>query len=364
MAIAIAAINKSRKQKNRKNINCLALTSHIDNSESNELKILINQLKEEIKNIPENYRIQIVYNDHDEQDSRMFIHWTSIDIILRNGQIEFFILDAANSLPNVLNTIEIIHNCCPEANITYSGGEIQHDNQNCGYFALDHAVAMAGIENLHDAFPQEPDTEFYDYIQLLINSGANELARFLPSIKESKIKYVMLGNFPQNFGSLLKNVQGLSMYERIYKHNNFMRNNKKPLNDYINAHIKFIASRSLTAPPKAQNTAIIYKKNKIQEKSRLFLNQINREMLNKILVERNVLPEYLPSHGTTATSDRLHRFEAASSIDNTVKEASAVTVPNLFFDHKEKKPDTNSLNAHAVDDDDAQQSDPGLGSIQ
>ena len=137
MAIIVAQMKEQAKLKGFL-FNCVVINR--DNKQGDELVQFLSLL-EKNKHALKDQRIQVVYL-HKE-------HWSTLDIQIKQGALDFFLLDAANSLPTVLNAFTTLYTYCPGASLKYSGPNTQSDNLNCSYFSVVDAFNLAKIADLH-----------------------------------------------------------------------------------------------------------------------------------------------------------------------------------------------------------------------
>lgn len=342
MALAVHAINEHRITKSKRPLNCFVL-SNTGEPGGNELEEFLVKLNETSERIPDHTRFQILYNDNIKQS--YLNHWSAVDVLVRNNQLEFLILDAGGTFPSVIRLITHIAAYCPQAKITYAGGCIQYDDKHCAYFSLDHVIAMAGIETLHDDLAQCVTTpEIETHNKIFKNYSAFVLAwikfsdDFLPlgqkledvSARIEALNYIQTEDIPAHMGSLLKNIQSLSRYNETYQGKEYTRNNKSSLDKYIEEHTKepnFFSS-------KPSNNAIIDKKEKIKEIAKQILENISDEGYQKIQDSRtnferlikNDLPDKVENNPIISSTMIFGIFSAASGLTGLGLLAAGIAV--------------------------------------
>ncbi|CEG58548.1 hypothetical protein [Legionella fallonii] len=261
MAIAVDQLKQQAQLKGR-SFNCLIIDrENPAHDELTDLLLLLNKNKDKV--IHE--RIQVVY--------RCKKHWSTMDIEIKNGQLSFFLLDAANSLPAVIDTVTSIYTHCPNASLKYSGSNTQMDKYSCAYFSLNDAFNLAKISNLHDILPDCVQmgaigqfTSYKHFIETIIDRDTNILGNLTKTAvlnAVEHIQYIPIRNWPKEFGSLIKNIQSLTMFASLSKEKKYLRYNTKPTADYIEQHT-VTCQDSPYAPPAQRNNAIENKKNKIK----------------------------------------------------------------------------------------------------
>ncbi|CEK09733.1 hypothetical protein [Legionella hackeliae] len=282
-------------QKARKkaiNFNCFVLAR--DNGDGDEFLDFLSILQENKEHFPDYTRFQVMFLDSG--------HWSAMDVRIKNGCLEFFIIDAANSLPQVLSAITAIHEKCPDSLTTYSGGSMQADEDNCAYFALEHAYALAKIPDLHDTLKEHVNTgkigPFKNYVSF-IESLIHQDTRILRTLAQDrvlnavdKLQYVPTINFPKHFGSLLKHMQHLSIFDNHFAKKGFIRHNKKTLDAYIKDHTKPF-KKDTYSQPHDRNFSIIDKIAKIKMNVLAYLSTINHAVTAILENRKNYTKELL-----------------------------------------------------------------------
>lgn len=259
MEMAIESIKAHQKNKNR-TFNCFVCD---ENSNKKEWVQFLKAIQ--TNKAGKEGRCQVLY----KRES----HWSVMDLQIKNGQIDIFLVDSANSLPHVLNTIKKIARHCPKARIKYLGPSIQHDNASCGYFALDQALALSKIDDLHQILPSYvyygsvgSYGSYLDYIKKMIQTPFLErynTSRLINAIE--KVGYISSNRLPEQFGGLLKNIQSLS--DQRFSKKDYFTNNHTLLDDYIAKHTGYSHDQSADEEPKKQNLALEYKKRKIRKRA-------------------------------------------------------------------------------------------------
>ncbi len=240
---AVLAAKKFRLWSKGKNFNCYVFAS------LNELRHFIDWLDSVKKTAPTGTRFQYVL-EHSW-------HWSAADIRVKDGGLEFFLLDSLHSQNIFVNTIETIKARSSDALITVSSGmPLQRDQKNCGIFAFDFACQMAKISDLHEqisAFTQPiPRTD--------------RLGRALYHCKNVGIvRKIDINDFPPALGPLLRNVQDVPSDSIWFKRGHFA-NKHVSLKDYImrNGHAQKTVDDTLSSD------AVSQKKIKLQTKTIFF----------------------------------------------------------------------------------------------
>lgn len=271
MVIAVEGKKMALRAKGRE-FNCLVLHNGRDSAE-NQLSDFLKYLEANKATFPNNTRYQLLY--------RMINHWSVADVRVIEGQLEFFLLDAANSLPHVLASFIDIRTHCPEARLHYCGPTLQNDNDNCAYFALDHAVCLSKLPDLYeqirdvvDGISADPDF-YFNYINSMVSKYPDdvllkgvEAASALDVVRT--VQYIRCDHLPQTFGSLFKNIQSISMYGTMFRGKEYKRRNGAGLDAYIDKHMVLFKT-NVSSLPKQRNDAIDYKKLKLQEAAMRYL---------------------------------------------------------------------------------------------
>ncbi|MBL7481077.1 hypothetical protein [Legionella bononiensis] len=289
MTVAVASL-KHYKDKHHSTFNCVVLNLDDKNPEQNEFNQFLIQLNQNKNLYPENTRIQIIFKHGN--------HWSTMDVRVNQGQLEFYFLDAANSMPTVLQGFSSIFEHCPNAKLTYSGAFLQMEGKHCPYFALDHALAFSKINDLHETLRPCVSHEnigrfehYADYIQFLVQSR-QELSQFnRPSFLEAikLLNYVKIIDLPQHFGSLIKHIQDLDYYRTNVSGRNFVRYNGKPVNDYVKQHSRNLNGDNPYSVPKLCNMGIVDKKLKIKKRAAEFLAGMTEQEYSTLVDRRKSL---------------------------------------------------------------------------
>lgn len=267
MAIAVQSQKEIQRNKGR-TFNCVVLDNDITQPDSNEFVDFFRTIYANKHNIQDDTRVQVLYKTRD--------HWSTIDFRIKDNQIEIFMLDAANSLPQILHTMAILNRDCPDIIIRYYSPTLQNDNLNCAYFALHHAVSLSKLKDLHDQVstivstgPLGEHESYAAYITDLLQSSLlnPNTPRYLVDAVIGKVKYIPVGNIPTNFGSLIKNAQSTGFYDSIFRSKSYKTHKGVSLDQYVDSHmaIDFTKGRIIL-------TAIMLKKIKIKTRALAYLN--------------------------------------------------------------------------------------------
>jgi hypothetical protein len=151
MAIAVDTV-KAHAAKKSFSFNCAVLAA-VKNDVS-ELENFLLTLEKNKNSYPDNTRIQYLFG-HQASDERM--HWTTTDIRIKDGNLEFYLLDAASVTSGLIQQIALIQKIFPNAVVRSSELLIQKDSENCAWFALDHAMGLAKIPDLHEQLASIPE---------------------------------------------------------------------------------------------------------------------------------------------------------------------------------------------------------------
>ncbi|HIG0328933.1 TPA: hypothetical protein ACX87D_002845 [Legionella pneumophila] len=265
MKVLVKALHEKMKKKGY-TFNSLVLHNDIASCKNEWVDFLVH-LEKSKKDSSLQTRYQILCKTEE--------HWSTVDVQISKGKLSFFLLDAANSLPHVFSILDTIYTICPGADIHYCGPNIQQDLESCGYFALDHAISLAKLKDLHQTLPGLRSSKkialfdnFAEMVEYFIESDpylllkGTDKERLLECAKS--LNYVRSDYLPLTYGSLLKSIQSLSMYKEKFSTREYLRHNGKKLDDYIMAHT-VVSSPSLFAKAKLQNHALRFKKEKLQK---------------------------------------------------------------------------------------------------
>ncbi|MDP3270208.1 MAG: hypothetical protein Q8M40_14310 [Legionella sp.] len=279
MAMAVSQLTEHATEKGRE-FHCLVIDR--DNS-PDELEHLL----ADVNLINFDTRFQIVY--------RTKHHWSTMDVQIKNGQINFFLLDAANSLIYTLDAMVTINKICPRAQITYCPSFMQRDTDNCAYFALDDAYNLSRMNDLHEEMkPCVTRGAYGDYKDYCayIEDNINTYSSLSPLISKygkveilevvQQVNYISCLNLPKSFGAIIKNIQSLSTFSEHFSGKGYYRlSNHKSVDDYVKQHTE-----------NKRNNALLDKKNKIKESTLVYMQKhqhdyqailATRQQLNKTI---------------------------------------------------------------------------------
>ena len=283
MALALATKKQRRSLKGLK-LNCIMVdrTGKVD--ELIEVLKLIQQAKS--TRYPLNMRFQIIYASEGKEESTW--HWSVMDVIMEDGQLHFFLLDAANSLTAIFSAMLAIYKHCPEAKMVYASGSIQHDSTNCATFALDHVFRLAKIPNFNQDITQlvknhseSCSQNAQKIIQYCLPKASTsqssvfseqDFKELLPYLVNQPFQYLGALNFPEDFGPLLRNFQSLSILEQNFFSKKFKGSDFDDLETYILKHVK-----------NRQNQAIEDKRISIKNKTMTYINSLSIAEINEII---------------------------------------------------------------------------------
>lgn len=191
MLIAIAD-KKKRRAKKGLEFNCIMLNREDVNGD--ELVKCLRFLEKEKLNIPNNTRFQMICGSRAVR--RDFHHWSAIDVLVKDGKLHFYVLDAANVSYAVVSIMREIYLNCPNSVMTYTSGFMQRDQFNCATFSLDHVFRLAKILDLHEQLAKmQHDIEWHfagdvDMTERLMSVAIDNDAKNAVSA----IKYVSLNH--------------------------------------------------------------------------------------------------------------------------------------------------------------------------
>ncbi len=285
MSIAVDTLKYGKHGKVNDKFKCFVLKN------GELISFLINL--EKFKNDLNRTRFQLLFKDNLTLSNNIPIdHWSTIDVLVENGKIEFILVDAANSLPTLLYLFTTLHSCCPNALITQLSVNIQADS-NCAYFALTHAWSLSKITDfhLHAANCKEKNVGDYksymDYAKTIIEANPVLIERLkhqeLMDALE-KVSYIPMQKIPKKFGSLFKNTQLLSSFYYTFDSSYLVRSNGQPVSDYIKKHSE--QNRSNPYRLHFQNRAIQYKIDKIKDRTLKYLESLSEKKYEAIISER------------------------------------------------------------------------------
>lgn len=294
MRIVIAE-KRQRRAKNNLVFNCLVLDRE---AKSDELVEFLESLEKQKLIMPNNTRFQFVYRTKCDTPVGTY-HWSTGDVRINDGKLEFYLIDAASHLPGVLKAFTMINTKCPGAVIRYSGGSMQRDGHNCATFAVDYAICLAKIDNLHDKLkPLEHKGNigrFASYSDYLISAiktdptiinGLN-LQAVLDVIKQ--IKYISASaDFTVEFGPLFRNMQYLKFLADVIIPKGMRGNKTQSLEEYITQRNSFpqdLLRNSTEILEHTKNIAIDKKRVNIKSKAAQFLRQLTDSAFDQIVYE-------------------------------------------------------------------------------
>lgn len=287
-----------------------------------ELREFLTTLEKNKKNYPDNTRFQYLFNY--SVDERSISHWSTVDIRISNGELEFYLLDGTNRLPGFSEQIALIEKICPNAKVRSTELGIQVDSESCAYVALSHAMSLAKIPDLHQQLGSIPEvkqdnskfTSMFTYDQslalckkyeseasvgpysslqsnfnilslqleqdysVLVSSSAitaNKMASALISALY-KLQPISRDMLPKTLGSLFKNTQRMSFNPAGY-----IRSNEEPLDVYFAKHKKTYMIKNVGLN---ERNAINDKSDKIKSATQQFLQDQTDQQLDNIVVNR------------------------------------------------------------------------------
>jgi hypothetical protein len=322
MIIAVADKKRRRARKGLE-FNCIVLDRAATNGD--ELVNLLMLLEREKSRISNNTRFQIVCRT--KEGSRN--HWTAMDVMVKDGELQFYLLDAANSLPSVLSAISVIHANCPNAVIRYSGGQMQADGHNCATFSLDHVFRMAKMPHLHEQLSKMEHTGALGKHSNYSEYMANMLAKH-PEIANGRpvgevlsalryLKYVSVDSFTSDFGPLLRNMQNYETLEEKFFPKNMQGNDRVDLKTYVDARTEH-HQRSMYSPSEPRNNGIVKKRKKIKSKAALYLKDLDEKDF-KSAIEKN--SDYKSFWQKRAASSQTAETLAKEDLSLTMHEAKS-----------------------------------------
>lgn len=216
----------------------------------------------------ESLRTQFIYSTLD--------HWSCGDIYINEGDVKFFLFDAANSLPCILLATIEIFKYHPHATVYYAGPSVQKTTDECAYFALDNALALSKCKELYGELakvntrgPVGPFKSFSDYITNTYLQYPDIFSHVpMDGMLEvrDRINYLSLNVLPSKLGGLLKNMQSFDTYNRAVRPRNFFLNNGKTLSSYLEKHTKEVDGN-------IQLRGMDYKKAKIKKIALEYINE-------------------------------------------------------------------------------------------
>lgn len=280
MALMIARKKMHRNAKGF-SFNCFVLDRNHETNKD-ELENFLKYLEQQKTKLPDNTRFQILYATRYGEG----VHWSVADIRIKHTIIEFYLLDAACAFETVLPAIITINEICPTAIVRYSGIAAQRDVVNCATFAIDHVFRLSMIPFLHDCLssiehqgPLGSYTSATDYLdKLSTETTFAHLDRAKCKMVIPGIKYVSQLKFPAHFGPLLRNMQSIKTLEENFSPL-MMGNNNKSLMEYVNLRTEGYGHGK-------KNMAIIYKREKLKEKTADFIRFMSKEALSSIIKNR------------------------------------------------------------------------------
>lgn len=284
MAMATAQLNHNKKHVG---FHCFVLSR-------NELADFLIELEKSKTILSEGTRFQLLLKDTSILPPLVIDHWSSMDVLLKNNELEFILVDAANCLPTLLYLFTTIHSYCPNAQISQLSIMIQADEDNCAYFALSHAWSLSKIIDLHNQVTlcEKKDIGDYNSYKEYVNSIIENTPHIIERLNKEKlmavlekVNYISMRSVPKNFGSLFKNTQFLSNFFDSFAPSYLIRNNGQSVFNYIMKHSK--QDPCETYGWHLKNKAIQYKKNKIKNRTLLYLQSLSEEKYISILSDRH-----------------------------------------------------------------------------
>lgn len=266
MAIAVASKTERLKAKNKP---VQVFTLHAQD----EFTQFVANLELNKPLIPENTRFQFVYHFGG--------HWTAGDIRIKNGKLEFFLLDGIHAQLNYETLIGAIKEQSPDALVTYCSGQTfqRVELLNCGTFALDHAFQMAKIPNLHEKVAElnkRPEVDLF----------SNQFDDYLFN---NTLKTISVADFPPEFGPLLRNMQSLSTLRTLFFNKGYIANDKKiSLDDYVTARSRVGENPEMKGEEKDwKNYSVVDKRRTIKTKATTFFRGLDETKINYLLDNRS-----------------------------------------------------------------------------
>jgi hypothetical protein len=205
-------------------------------------------LKANHNTFPEDTRFQVLsFNKNNK-------HWSVMDIRIKNGIIEFYLLDAAYFSNREI--ILKIMKSCSDFRIKYSSGHIQSDLKHCAIFAIDHSVQMAKMKDFH---------------------GKLDAVKGYNLSTDPTIQFVPLDNMPPEFGVLMRNMQSLKKLSQLSRKISGLAGSKKAhLDDYLNSKNRK-QEELIESVPVLRNMAIKIKRQIIKDRALQFLLSLNND---------------------------------------------------------------------------------------
>lgn len=280
----LLATKKQRRLKKGIQFNCLILDRARNNDELTDFLIFLAQQRQHIPEL----RFQLIVRSPTESG----YHWSTLDVCIKPDSIQFFLIDAANVLSEVLPMFIAIHTHFPNSIIRYSGGQLQVDGVNCATFAYDHAVRLAKIPNLHEELAKIEHQgaigiypSYAAYIQVMINSDPVLFSK-LDQKKLCEIislmRYVSLNKFPASFGPLIRNMQDLPNLKASFFPKRMSGNDRDELEKYLSSRVQ---TKLKDGEEVTHNISIDQKRERIKRKALLFQQAQSAENFEKALVE-------------------------------------------------------------------------------
>jgi hypothetical protein len=260
MTIAIAA-KKERLLAHHQEWNCFVINEYY------ELTEFFIAIQQQLLSFPHTMRFQFVYFATG--------HWLSADVNIKHGKVEVFLMDSLSYAAYLREMIQIIKKAIPDTKITYSfGDEIQHDVKNCGTFALDHAIRMSMIVDLHDSLDLFSETA----------RGKDTVSNDLqPYNNDGSLRMIAVKDFPPTMAPLLRNMQSISTLRDLFYNKGYYANDHLSLEDYVSKHEKnTMVGRQLIV----ENKGIRDRRIKLKEKATIFFNDIDTATCAAILKNR------------------------------------------------------------------------------
>ncbi len=284
----------------------------------NDLITFLLELNEQKSYLPDNLRIHLIL--------KIGEHWTNTDVLINQGVLEFYLIDAANSLRHILDEISAIHKYCPNSRISYTGLGTQLDRENCAYFALTIASTSARIAELHvQALPcvnggKIGDFDNYNhYIHSVINlrpdlmQGLNQEV-LVEAVK--KIHYIPAANYPKQWGEFLKNNQDFNEIRNKFANKGYFLLDNNSLDNYINRHTEEYQEFPCH-PLKKRNKGILVERGTIKKAILQHFNRLDEKKCETVIAERQNLNSLASPRILSAQPQR---FFTKATVDMRIEE--------------------------------------------